>query len=279
MALSRRSGRSRFTLVFLVLTSITVITLDFRGDGSGLVGSVRDGAADALEPVRSAAADVLSPVGDALAAVTGYGDLEDENAELRSRIAELEGEALRDESAEEELAEALALLDLGFVGDIPRVDARVVSTPVSNFEQTIELDRGSDDGIAVDMPVVTGEGLVGRVVHTSGARSTVRLLTDPASSVGVRLSRSDEVAVAEGEGPDRLLSLAFVDTAAEVDILELVVTSGLDDSVFPPGIPVGRVAAAESPSGQFQQQVEVRPVTDLSKVRLVSVLQTTDWLR
>lgn len=274
MALSRRGGRSRFTLVFLVLTSVTVITLDFRGDGAGVIGSVRDGAADVLAPVRGAASSVLSPVGDALAGITGYGELEDENAALRSRIAELEGQTLSDEGAEAELGEALALLDLDFAGDLPRVQARVVSAPISNFEQTIELDRGSADGVAVDMPVVTGQGLVGRVVNVSGERSIVRLITDPASAVGVRLARSSQVAVAEGTGPGRLLSLGFVDAEADVTPLELVITSGLDNSVFPPGIPVGRVATAESPAGQFQQQISVRPAADLVHLSLVSVLQT-----
>lgn len=260
--------------MFLILTSLTVITLDFRGDGEGLIGSLRDGAADALAPVRDAAAGVLKPVGDALSGVTGYGELEEENAALRARIAEMEGSALRDEGAEAELAEARALLDLDFAREIPRVDARVIATPISNFEQTIELNQGSDDGVAVDMPVVSGTGLVGRVIHVSGTRSTVRLITDPASAVGVRLARSSEVAVAEGEGPERLLSLSFVDPSADVSVLELVVTSGLNDSIFPPGIPVGRVAVADPAPGRLQRSVEVRPVADLATLRLVSVLQT-----
>ncbi len=275
MALSRRAGRSRFTLVFLLLTSVTVITLDFRDGGEGVVASLRNGAADAFSPVRSVAAAVLDPVGDALAGITGYGDLEDENAALRARVAALEGEVLRNEGAERELSQALSLLDLDFAGDLPRIDARVVSAPISNFEQTIELDRGSDDGIEVDMPVVTGSGLVGRTVSVSASRSVVQLITDPGSSVGVRLSRSSEVAVAEGRGPDALLSLGFVDPGADVDVLELVVTSGLEDSIFPPGIPVGRVASADLAAGQFQQQVELRPVTDVARLTLVSVIDTS----
>ncbi|MBW3611240.1 MAG: rod shape-determining protein MreC [Actinobacteria bacterium] len=274
MALSRRGGRSRLTLVFLILTSITVITLDFRGEGAGLISSLRDGAADTLAPVRSAAASVLDPVGDALAGVTGYGDLEEENAALRARVAELEGSGLRGEAAQEELAEARRLLELDVAGDTPRVNARVVSTPVSNFEQTVELDQGGDDGVAVGMPVVSGAGLVGRVVGVSGSRSTVRLVTDPASAVGVRLTRSSEVAVASGEGPGVALSLDFVDAEADVDILELVVTDGLDGSAFPPDIPVGRVTMAEAAPGELQRRVEVLPVADLAQLRLVSVLLT-----
>jgi rod shape-determining protein MreC len=275
VALQRRSGRSRATLVFLILLSITLITLDFRGDGGGIIDGLRDTASDALAPVRDVADGVLSPVGDGLQGITGYGSLEDENAELRARIAELEGDALESESAAQELEEALDLLGVDFIGDIPTVSARVVSAPVSNFEQTIELDRGSDHGIQVDMPVVAGAGLVGRVVQVSGSRSVVRLVTDPASSVGVRFVRTNEVGVAEGEGADRELSVGFVEVGVELARRELAVTSGLNDSVFPPGIPVGRVTSAEAAEGELQQDVSIEPATDLDHLRFVRVLLRT----
>lgn len=275
MALQRRSGRSRATLVFLILLSITLITLDFRGDGSGIIDGLRDGASDALAPVRDLADDVLSPVGDGLQGITGYGSLEDENAELRARIAELEGDSLEAEASTEELEEALDLLGVDFVGDIPTVAARVVSAPVSNFEQTIELDRGRDDGIEVDMPVVSGSGLVGKVVQVSGARSVVRLLTDPGSSVGIRFVNANEVGVAEGEGADNELSVGFVEVNVELRRRELAVTSGVNDSVFPPGIPVGRVASARAAEGELQQDVRLVPSADLDHLRFVRVLLRT----
>ncbi|HYD10562.1 MAG TPA: rod shape-determining protein MreC [Acidimicrobiales bacterium] len=275
MALQRRSGRSRATLVFLILLSITLITLDFRGSGSGVIDGLRDVASDALSPVRNVADGVLSPVGDGLQGITGYGALEDENAELRDRIAELEGDALESEAAAEELEEALDLLGVDFVGDIPTVAARVVSAPVSNFEQTIELDRGSDDGIAVDMPVVSGSGLVGKVVQVSGSRSVVRLISDPGSSVGIRFVHANEGGVAEGEGADRDLSVSFVEVNVELRRRELAVTSGVNDSVFPPGIPVGRIDSARSADGELQQDVRLVPSADLDHLRFVRVLQRT----
>jgi len=262
-------------LVFLVLLSITLITLDFRGDGGGIIDGLRDGASDALAPVRNVADDVLSPVGDGLQGVTGYGSLEDENASLRDRIAELEGDVLESEAAAEELDEALELLGVDFIGDIPTVAARVVAAPVSNFEQTIELDRGRDDGIEVDMPVVSGAGLVGRVVQVSGSRAVVRLVTDPGSSVGIRFVTSNEVGVAEGEGADRELSVGFVEVGVELRRRELAVTSGLNDSVFPAGIPVGRVTSAETATGELQQDVSIRPAADLDHLRFVRVLLRT----
>lgn len=259
--------------MFLVLLSITLITLDFRGDGSGIIDAIRDGATDALAPVRDAADTVFSPVGDALHGVTSYGDVKDENARLRARIDELEGQAMQGEANRKELDDALALLGVDFVGDIPTVQARVVGAPVSNFEQTIELDRGTDDGIDVDMAVVSGDGLVGRVVQVSSSRAMVRLITDPASSVGVRFARSDEVGIAEGEGADRKMSVGFVDVGVEVRERELTITSGLNDSVFPAGIPVGRVVSALSSVGELQQDVTMNPIADLGHLRFVRVLQ------
>ncbi|MGH9182811.1 MAG: rod shape-determining protein MreC [Acidimicrobiales bacterium] len=271
--MSRSRGRSRFTLLLLVLTSVTLITLDFRGEGDGVVATLRDGAADALGPVRSAADAVLSPVGEALSGITGYGELEDRNAELRARIAELEGERLRNQDAEQRMVELLRLFDLYFAGDISSVAARVVSVPISNFEQTIELDRGSGEGIAIDMPVVTGDGLVGRVVSVSRSRSVVLLITDPESAVGVRLSVSGERGIAEGEGPGRPLSVGFVDVSTEILPRELVLTSGLEDSPFPGDIPVGRVAESGTEPGQLEQRVTLDPIADLDRLRVVKVLK------
>ena len=80
--------------------------------------------------------------------------------------------------------------DLESVTDIPGVTAQVIAGTPGNFESTITIDKGSDAGITTDMPVVTGDGLVGRVVQASGKRATVLLLTDPDSSVSVRLEKS-----------------------------------------------------------------------------------------
>jgi rod shape-determining protein MreC len=275
VALSRRNGRSRATLLFLVLLSITVITLDFRGDGSGVVGEVRDVAADGLAPVRDGADAVLSPIGNAFSGITGYDDLEDENARLKERIAELQGRGAINEDAANQLESMLKLDKLDWAGDIPQVAAQVVGAPVSNFEQTIELNRGTDQGVDVDMPVVTGDGLVGRVVSASGKRSMVRLVTDPGSSVGVRASRSGELGIAGGEGPDRMLSVGFVDVGADVRVGDLFVTSGVEggSDLYPTGIPVGTVTRARKVEGELQQRVALRPFADLGHLRYVKVLR------
>jgi rod shape-determining protein MreC len=263
--------RSRSTLTLLVLASLSAILLDAQGPG--LVDGVRDGAVDALAPVRSVTGAALEPVGDLLAGVAGYDDLEQENEELRERVDELEGERSGDTSDRRSLREALALLDVPWVGDVPAVGARVVGAPVSNLEETVELDKGSDDGIAEGMPVVAADGLVGRVAEVSGRRSRVRLITDPGSAVGVRLVGSGDPGSAEGEGSDRDLSVLFVEPGTKVEAGELVVTSGLEGAAFPADVPVGHVVEAKARPGELSQDVTLRPAADLGKLELVRVLQ------
>jgi rod shape-determining protein MreC len=275
VALSRRNGRSRATLAFLVLTSVTVITLDARDDGAGVVDRVRDTATDAFAPVRDAAGAVLSPVGNVFSGITNYDDLEDEVARLRSELAERRVAPAQARDAEAQLDELLAQAELAWVRDYPQVPARVVSAPVSNFEQTIELDKGRRDGIAVDMPVIASGGLVGRVVDVSGKRSVVRLITDPRSAIGVRIGAAAETGIAEGEGPGRSLSVGFVEVNADVKRGDLAITSGLEggSDLYPADVPVGRVVRARKIEGALQQRVELEPLADVGHLRFVKVIR------
>ena len=273
MAVYRRTARPRFTLFLLVLTSVTIITLDYRGTGGGIIGTIKNTAQDAFAPVQSAADAAFRPVGDFFQGVTHYGALEKENARLRNQLADARGKALRAEDAERERQTLLDLDNLTVVENIPSVAARVVSTSPSNFELTVQIDRGKDAGVALRMPVVTGEGLVGRVIAVSRTRATVLLVTDPSSSVGVRLTGSGDVGVASGRGDDKDLGVDFIAPDATVGRNEVVVTSGLQQSQFPPSIPVGRVTSVRAPSGEFQKFLRINPVVDMRRLTFVRVLQ------
>ncbi|HEX2040940.1 MAG TPA: rod shape-determining protein MreC [Acidimicrobiales bacterium] len=271
MAVYRRSARPRFTLLLLVLTAITLLTLDERG--AGAIRTVRSAARDAFAPIASAADRVLEPIGDVFQGVVDYGDLEAENARLREQLAEREGAQAEAVDAQRELKALLDQQELDFVGDVPTVAARVVSTSPDNFRLAVEIDRGTDAGVAEDMPVVTGAGLVGRVASVSRTRATVLLLTDRESSVGVRLTTSGDVGVATGRGQRTPLRVDLIDAATTVVPGEVVVTSGLQQSVFPPGIPVGKVRTARTAPGALQQDVDIDPVVDLRRLTFVKVLQ------
>ncbi len=271
--MSRRSARPRFTLLLLVLTAVTLLTLDERSGGVGIVGAMRDGARDAFAPVQDAADAAFRPIGDFFQGAVHYGDVEEENARLRQQLAERDAVLLQAEDAVRERQALLDQQDLHFVADVPAVAARVVVGPASVFDLTVQIDRGRNGGVAPGMPVVAGAGLVGRVVDVSASRATIQLITDSKSSVGVRLAGSGDVAVAAGRGSRSTLRLDYVDPASKVEKGEAVVTSGLQQSAFPPGVPVGKVVAARSGPGALQQDVTVEPAVDLRRLTFVKVLQ------
>jgi rod shape-determining protein MreC len=272
VAVSRRSGRSRFTLILLLLTSITVITLDFRGQSSGIVDSVRETALDVFTPVKDAADSAFSPVRNAWNGVFAYDDLEDENARLKEQLASLQGDRDRVTEAEKQYKELLTTVDPAFAGNLPPVQARVITAPISNFEHSFEINVGSEDGVKEGMTVVAGKGLVGRVVRTSGDQSVVQLITDRDFAVGVRMQKSREVAIAAGQGPDEPMDVSFVDPEVKVFEGELVTTSGLPESAFPNGVPIGRIRSAVKKSGELEQEVTLDAAVDVERLTYVAVL-------
>jgi rod shape-determining protein MreC len=276
VALSRRTGgRSRITLALLILTSVAVLTLDFRD--AGIVRSARNTAGAVFAPLKGVGETISEPFTNAWNGITDYGDVQAENAELRERIAELEGEQVLNEEAARQLEELAAQLELEWIGAIPPLRARVVSGAASNFEETIDIGKGSNDGIQVGMPVVNGAGLVGKVVQVTANRSTVLLLTDPDFAVGIRLP-SGITGTARGQGQGKDL---VVDTRLEPDSEDIpkrgtaMVTSGIDNSAFPADIPVGRVEDSEEAGDGLTLDLIVRPMADTERLAFVTVLLWT----
>ena len=273
MAVYRRSARPRFVLLLLVLTAVTLLTLDERTGGFGVVDSVRDGARDVLAPVRDATDSAVRPVADFFQGIAQYGRLEEANNRLREQLAARDAELAQVADAARERQELLDQQHLEFAGDVPVVAARVVLASPTNLDLTVEINRGRESGVSPGMPVVTGAGLVGRVVDVSRTRATIRRVSNPTSSVGVSLAVSAEVGVASGRGARSPLNVDNVDLAAKVAPEEPVVTSGLKQSIYPPGIPVGRVKTARVPPEAVQQEVTVEPIVDLRRLTFVKVLQ------
>jgi len=273
VAVYRRSTRPRFLLLILVLTAITLVTVDTRANGGGLTGSVRGHAHDLFAPVQSATHGLLRPVGDFFTGAVHYGSLKAENAHLRDQLAQARAQALQAADAQRELDLLAAQDHLDFVGNIPRVVAQVVATSSSNFELSVQINRGANNGIAVSMPVVTAGGLVGRVAAVSAKRATVLLLTDPTFSVGVRLVTNGGVFVADGAGRSNPMNLELVDATTKINPADKLVTSGLQLAQFPKDIPVGTVKTVKADPSQLQQSVTVSPFVDLSRLEYVQVLQ------
>ncbi len=232
---------------------------------------MRDSTRDAMAPVQSAVDDILSPVADWFDGVSQSGNLKDENRTLRRELADARGQAAAARGALRENKELRAIAKLPGTTDFDGVEAQVIAGSPGNFESTIALDKGTDAGIEQDMPVVTGDGLVGRVVQASGRRSTVLLLTDPVSGVAVRLEKSGGTGIAKGRAGSGDLRLEAVRPDIIVKKGELVFTA-VTGSRYPPGIPVGTVVSAKKAPGAIEQTILVRPLADVARSSVVRVL-------
>jgi rod shape-determining protein MreC len=271
MALSPPRG-SRTRVTVLVVASITLLAIGLRD--VPVVRDVREGAADVLSPVQGAVDTVTSPVRNAWHGVTDYEDVRDERDRLRAERAEAEAADVRATDAEQQLADLSQVLGLPFAGDVPTVVGRVVAGPGSNFSHAVRIDKGSDDGVAVGMPVAAGAGLVGRVTQVTGSTARVELVTDPEFRVGVRLASTGDLGTARGQGRDDPLVVdSSIPPRTEVAAGTGVVTSGVDRSAFPPGIPVGTVRSTHEGSGGLSLELEVDPLVDVEQLSYLSVLR------
>lgn len=267
---SRRTSRRRFTLILLILTSITLITLDFRGFEP--LERARSAALTALAPVGDFAGRVVRPIGDAWDGALQQGTLAEENEQLRQALEEARGEALQNEIAAESLQQLLAQADLPFVGDIPTVRAPVVSGAVSNFDTTVEIGKGSSDGIREGMAVVTGRGLVGRVATVGSDRAVVQLLSGGQFRVGFAVVGSPAVGTARGTGQGRDLE-GSVDVANVVAPGEILVTDGIGArSSFPRGLPIGTIVDVRSAPGALQRDLSIQMFSELSDLSYLTVV-------
>jgi rod shape-determining protein MreC len=275
---SRRSRRPRLTIVLLVLASITIITLDYRGDLRSTISGLRRVAHDGFSPVQSAVGDVVHPMGSFLAGAVHASSIEQQNAELRAANGRLRRQILSD-GAEARTLKALQQLEnlpwaagVTSLRSIPTVAAEVVALNSSDFADTVQLDVGRRAGVDVGMPVVGGSGLVGRVVDAWSSGCTVRLVTDPGSAVGVRFGQPPGYALVDGTGAGRGLAVHYIAPDTPLTRGEILTTSGLQDALYPPDVPVARVTSFSSPPSSTEELVSAQPLADLAALQYVDVM-------
>lgn len=257
----------------LLITAITLITIDVRGGTSGPVGAVRSSVREVFSPLQKGISAVVSPVSNFVDGVTNASDLKRENESLRKEVTKVRTENKTLEAAASENERLRELLGLVEEINVDSVTARVVTGSPSNFETTIQVDKGSRSDVKVGDPVVDGDGLVGRVIEVSASRATVLLIIDSVSGVGVRTSRSEVSGIAQGESGNETMSMQFVDPDADIKKGDNVVTSGLQDGRFPPNIPVATVKSVRKDPSGLSKNVQLTPIVDLDRISVVSILR------
>lgn len=259
-------------LVFLAM-SVVLITLDFRHGEGGPVETARDVVAGVVAPIQRGFTTVFRPVGDFFSSLGDLGELRKENAAMEEKLAELEQEEAQYEAVISEVQELHQTLDLHkHWSTMEPLAAQITGRVPDNYRWAVTIDKGSGDGIEKDMAVIDPEGLVGRIVEVDPHESTVLLLIDPDAAAAARLKQSRDTGTIQGHGPSRSFSMDFVPGEAQVDVDDLVVTSGFDDGIFPPGITIGNVSEVQGVSSDLQQDIRVEPAVDFNALDYVTVL-------
>ena len=277
MAAAQRSGRSRYRLLLLILTAITLLTLDFRGYGP--LETAQSRVRDILEPVVSAVDVVLGPVAEVWTVMFSYNDLRAENDRLRAEVDSLRSADMRAAAREDTLERLLEATGVTYVDDIEQITASVLRHSVGNFDDDIvSIDVGHRDGVAPGMAVVTAAGLVGRVETVDTGLSTVTMISDPNLVIGVRLIDTGDVGLGHGMAgePTKFVvdtGLRWPETGDLSELPEIgstVVTAA--GSRYPANIPVGRVRTVEPAEAGLVQLVTVDLAAAVDDLGYVTVL-------
>jgi rod shape-determining protein MreC len=278
MVVPGHGGRRRYVVVLLVLTAVTLITLDQRQGDSGPVGDAGRFAHRVVSPVSDLVSTTLNPVADWFDGLVHSGSLKRDNARLKRALEQARVEAERGKSAREQNRLLTELTGQLYLDLIPAVIARPIAFSPGNFERTITLDHGSEKGIRRGMPVVAAGGLVGRVFEVWNGGCSVLLLEDSSFAVGVRMVRERITGIAEGQAGRTTLTVDFSGPLPKRRLpraRDVAETSGLQGSTFPPGIPVGTVESVSAADDGLTIHVRLTPFVDVGNLEYVKVLRWT----
>jgi len=257
-------------LIVLVALSLVMLTMYFRESDSGPLHSARRVTLEVTAPIARVGTVITSPIRSIGSFFEGIGvsrervqALEQQNQELRARLAELE-------EARQENERLRALVDFAEERKFAKLGAEVIRRPVSIWEGVIVIDRGSADGIEPGMPVIAAQGLVGQVADVATHSSTVRLVTDQLSGVASLVQSSRTPGVVRGS-VDGSLSLDFVDRTVLPVAGDVVITSGIG-GVYPAGIVVGDVVSVDDRHGELYPRIKVSSRVPIGSIEEVFVL-------
>lgn len=221
-----------------------------------------------VEQVLSLPRDVFTWLTSRTSAVKNVSE---KQSALEKSATENAEALLKLEQLKQENDNLRTLLDLRKTIKTKSIPAEIAYNTRDVFSHRVVIDRGSQDGVAPGHPVINAQGVVGQVVRVSPVTAEVSLVTDPGLAVPVNLPRTGIRSLAHGAGDGQQVDLRYLNINAEIEVGDILVTSGLD-GLYPPGLPVARVAQIErAGSGQFPR-VHCTPMAKIGANRHVLVL-------
>lgn len=272
-----RGEPPRSLVVALVLSCVTLVTLDLNDTTDSVLEPARRGLGEVFGPAESAASAAIRPVTSIPEWFQSRDSMRDELDDLEAENAELRSQVRTSGYDRNRLAEFEALTAAAGSLRHALVPARVVGLgPSQSFSSTVTIDAGSDAGLAPDLTVVNSDGLVGRVLRVTRTTATVLLIIDPDSTVGGRVGDSMEVGFLRGRGvigDGGRLDLELVDETAVPAKHDTVVTWGSEGGApYISGVPVGQVTTVFTSLRDQTQRAEIEPFVDFGSLDVVGVV-------
>lgn len=269
MNLNDAQRRIRWTTIGILLgASILLSILDSTGNLNLLFGFLQD----PLTAVASWTSRQTDTVADAL---SGPRDLDEARTQIDELQAQLDALERENEELREIQGEWQILQDLfnraRQTPELRRQTANVIGYDTSPAVRSIIIDKGSADGLQVGMPVESPRGLIGRIFRTTQNSAQVVLITDNASAIPVRLGTSRATGSLRGRGASGDLYVEWIDLRFQIEIGEVVLTSGLGGD-FPQDIVIGRVVQVDRNESDLFQQAIVQPASDFDTMEIVFVI-------
>ena len=259
-------------LLALLLTSLLLIAADGIVK-LGILQNLRAQSVNVVTPFQELTFSVTSPIADFLTDISELGSKNEQIQQLENENSRLREKLLSIEDIQRRLNDMSSLLDISARGEFRILGARTLSIgSEAGYGSSIVIDAGSLDGIKPSMVVISGAGVVGRIVTVSPTSSVVMLLCDVKSQVGARLESSGEVGVISGYGLNQPLEYRLLDPKGELKKGTKLLTYGVENGVFNPGLPIGYIESVRNIPGTSSKVARVRAYVDFTKLDYVGVI-------
>lgn len=226
-----------------------------------------------LAPLQNGASVVSGNIHNWGAYLQGVDNIRAENEALKKENSELRMQLVDYAECEQENERLRELLHstADYADRFEYVTTTVVNRSQSSWYKTLIISGGSDDGFAVNMPVVSAQGLVGRIINTSPNTAEVLLITDREGALSVMVQNTRTIGVVEGDGETNELSMIHVPYDAEIENYQQIITSGYG-GIYPKGLLVGYINSIDMESNGLMLNIAVSSYVDFNRLEEVMVL-------
>jgi rod shape-determining protein MreC len=241
-------------------------------DSTGSLDTATDFVKDPISAVLGWTSDRTDTLIDAVAGPEDLLQAQAEIEQLQARIdaLERENEELHEVQGEYQLLQGL-FDHARETPELQRVTATIIGYDTSPLFRSVIIDKGTEEGVYVGMPVESARGLVGQIYRATNHSAMVILITDNISSIPARLGSTRATGIVRGGGLGGSLVMDWINLESQVDIGEVVFTSGLGGK-FPQDMVIGRVSEIERREAELFQRAVIQPAVDFDSLEMVFVV-------